>query len=287
MTEQNTLGHTTVNIICSTTSTLGIITNTLSLSYFIVRERKGMVNRMFIALNLLDLLVCLSAIPAVINSTVVPALIYLTFSRGTAYVTCLLTVTRYLSMVCPFYVVQKRRMVAVSFGYFLLEVTWFTIAVSKTRTRQGRMEFELSPERYIPLLFICLTIPFVLIFNLLTCYLLYKLRDPSRPAVCRTKKNACITVTILATFFTVFTLAYTVRAAIHMVDLLRGNAQQIGTDDFTVDHKLLTWLPLTLNSAINPLVYAIRKKEMRMYWRGIFQRLFGKFRDSDVDAGTE
>ena len=274
----DTPGHITVNIICSTTSILGIISNSLSLSYFIARERKGVVNRMFIALNTIDLLVCISAIPVVFTSAVVPALIYITFTRGTAYVTCLLTVNRYLSMVCPFYIVKRVRIMVISLGYFLLEMTWFIVAVTKTSTHQGRVEFEMSFLRYIPLFFITLTIPVVLIFNLLTCYLLYKLRDPTKPAVCRTKKNACITVTILAMFFTVFTLAYTTRAVIHMVDLLHGHVDQIGTDEFAEDHKLLTWLPLTLNSAINPLVYAIRKREMRTYWREILRRITGGFR---------
>ena len=138
-------------------------------------------------------------------------------------------------------------------------------------------------EYYVALCFLGLTIPVVLVSSLMSCYTLYKLRDPSKPAICQMKKSACITVIILCMLFSVFTLTYTVRSAMTLTAHALGKcaqtdcAIQVTSVSGSDMGRLFIFLPMTLNSTFNPLVYISRKQEMREYfrelWRGSVNRI--------------
>jgi len=121
----------------------GTITNTLSLSYFVRKPNPGIGNKMFILLNSIDVVVCLStAVKAVLryfvrNSEEFSAqttsvsyetwvVFYTMFSlvdgvavESTGLVTCVLSVTRSVGLLYPFYKPNGKAITA-SFITFLI-----------------------------------------------------------------------------------------------------------------------------------------------------------------------
>ena len=110
----------------------GTISNALSLSYFLKKERETLASKLMILLNSIDLLICFSVLviffaalfTGIIGSTgnVINSQLGLWFHflvAATAFVTCLLSVTRTISLIYPFYEIKKKAIVLATAIYGL------------------------------------------------------------------------------------------------------------------------------------------------------------------------
>jgi len=104
---------------------IGILTNSLSLSYFLSKKDKSLPTKLIMHLNVLDLAVCIfspasfyfnfhgamKVVTSVLNST------YYVLLESTSFATCMLSVTRMIQMKRPFYTLNFRAIVAVTSVY--------------------------------------------------------------------------------------------------------------------------------------------------------------------------
>ena len=111
---------------------IGIISNSMSFSFFVRNWSRKLGDQLLVLLNILDFLVCFSGTinfailhflqnAPPITRRLFPAL-YLTFVECTGYATTLLTVVRSVATYFPFYRPKQKFIGAVSIGFFLCGV---------------------------------------------------------------------------------------------------------------------------------------------------------------------
>ena len=102
----------------------GTISNALSLSYYLAKDRDTLASKLMILLNSVDLLVCFSALAcflafmitysAELGASSVAIYLEAWFTllvQSTAFLTSILSVTRTISVVFPFYDIRKRALI--------------------------------------------------------------------------------------------------------------------------------------------------------------------------------
>ncbi|KAL5257282.1 hypothetical protein ACHWQZ_G012266 [Mnemiopsis leidyi] len=215
---------------------LGTFTNSISLSYFIGRGDKGLSRQLFILLNIFDLLVCGSDVLSIAfyyckgascGYTKFPfravfAVLDVSI-ESTGFATCLLGVTRAVSVCLPFYQIVGKVLNAVTAAYLgqvifraLLRFYFYYVDLSKLNFY---MEFDNA------VMIVLLTV-FILVNTTSSALLSWKLlakRDPSSPtnqeSMMRGKRRATITVLIVSTCFLIFNTIFGVCLyAMHFVE---------------------------------------------------------------------
>ena len=124
-------------LICSGVIALaGSVTNALSLSYFIRRVERTLCNQIFIMLNVFDLLVLLFDVIVVFflfcgsnpicgrNTPYfkVTLFLFVVSIDSTAFATCLLIVTRTISICYPFYQINKKAVQIAALVFLIQEI---------------------------------------------------------------------------------------------------------------------------------------------------------------------
>ena len=199
-------------------SAVGTVTNALSLSYFTKITNKSLGDRILILLNSLDLSVCFLTLVDVIYRTwlifhndlitgykveaVLDAIYYFVFTESTGFATCLLSLTRAISLCFTFYSVNK---VAVKFGtalYFLFLILKQSILLGLQMSTYSSWEEEFDEKfgdasKIITFITLIILVVIVLISNSLTGYKLLFSRDEAIIQGTNTRR-AVITVFILS-----------------------------------------------------------------------------------------
>jgi hypothetical protein len=275
--------HPTDNALMSVSlliALLGTVTNTLSLSYFVTKlrpagERNNDVptTKIFLALNLFDLLVCLSTSAVFIAEQLLldrSTLIYEAFSlifrimvHMTGFLTCLLAVIRLIHLVFPRNVTNW---IAVKFS-----IAFFSIVITAVNAAKFFIEFVnenlsgLKFQLFIPIILASLFTMIVLV-NVISLIKLCLWKLSQREMW---RRKATITVFILSVIYCVCNIGYVVLEII--------GAYSLSTCDL-VDGILIETLKfhlLPLNSAVNPVVYLIRRADMRSHVKILFTRFAG------------
>ena len=135
LTDSLKFGYPAVSVVLGITGTLA---NAASLTYFIKKEEKGIGDKLLMLLNSIDLLLCITAtIVTCLISTLfilenvgesliiyvtllLCTMIYLLLVDGTAFVTCLLSVARSISIAFPFYQIKGKLLVKVGIVVFVM-----------------------------------------------------------------------------------------------------------------------------------------------------------------------
>ena len=246
----------------------GIFCNIISLIYFVKRESVGLINRLFILLNSFDLAVCLSGTLTMICTTGdlhsnPPYLIFKTlFSgsiQGTGLATVLISVCRAIMICRPFdHNIRGCRMSVVT---IMMYVVGFGVEISdavvnETCTSETFDKFRDYKRSYY---IICLlvTVPIILTANILTMTVLKKTRKESDNDFMSIRPT--VTILILSTIFCFIS----VLVLVHLVLLVA----RVKDDNFTI---FFFFYGVPLNSALNPLVYITRNKEMQLFIRSLF-----------------
>ena len=260
----------------------GTISNTISLSYFIKRENDGLGNRLLMLLNTLDLLVCLSGtVAAILHAYTnwddqdelqlhISILIYRGFVESTGFATCLLSVTRAISIAAPF-CTMKGKYVCFAAGFKFCY--YFGLGVWRIYSYHIYIQ-------YVELIIYCAIFITVLISNMVSASKLLKrdngLGEETLPDAI---KQATLTVFILSALFCFFNAIYIVLLCItyNMVHNQNNDPDFTYSEEFTTSTTVALLagytLSMPLNSAFNPVVYFYRKQGMRDYINEAYQRI--------------
>ena len=269
----------------------GTAANTLSLTYFVhtirssraTRNHDASTTKIFAALNIFDLLVCIaSALKALILylyynfvlfqvSTVTLAISV----QMTSFLTCLLAVVRSIQVIFPLNRIYWR------------VVTVFLTVYSVVVVVLPVLKSSLSSD--ITLVIACHRIQFfmaasifltVVIVNIVCLVKLYSLQS-SHTETRDIKRKASITVAIISLIYCVSNVG----AVVFYGATLLGYESLIPQALKRIAYFIL----FPLNSASNPLVYLIRKKEMRIHIKKLFWCKIEQFlcRREDEGAGSE
>ena len=218
-------------------------------------------------LNTLDLLVCLAG--AITFSTLnldkedkntireIIQLIFIFLNESTGFTTCILSAIRCIGLYSPFYKVNKVG-VAISAGVFMgiILARDLTLLFILDRKVYERI-FEKNVHLSIILGDIGLMIAVTLIVNTISMVTLFLDKD-TIPAQSRASSvKATITVAILSVLFCFFNVFY-------MIGNVLG-FNKSGERNYGIIGYFGIFYAIPCNSAINPLIYLIRKKDMKEY----------------------
>ncbi|XP_063674773.1 uncharacterized protein LOC134811677 [Bolinopsis microptera] len=251
---------------------VGTPANLVSLTYFFKHDRTTLGSRLLILLNSFDLVVCISAIGVNvfyflpsnasnlktfdITENIFKVLFKISI-QCTGFTTCLLTITRSISLVKPFYQINQFR-VATALLVHAIIISVMEILVLILRLTRSVPRDIFRKAWYIVL--IVELVDLILIFLLVVISNIFSvasLRKSQSIAVNNhaIAKQATITVFILSTLFCSLNLA--------LIVILLCLSIEVSIPP-TVSW-IAMWLALPLNSALNPLVYIWRKEPLRRY----------------------
>ena len=252
----------------------GSVTNALSLSYFVRKTERTLSNRIFIFLNMFDLLVCICNVvmvsawyctgpqcgPLKPFFTNAFAIIF-SLVDGTAFATCLLSVTRAISLSIPFYQIRKGAVGIASLILLAQEVVRFTLRLSYPNSAFYK---NLDVGLIISVLAIVILVS--LFSSVLSAWKLLGGRKklgvvPGNDSKSAPRTNQKATVTIIIVSF-LFCFLSTI-SCITLLLQYRGVIPQTLLMELLYQFSL--WLAIPLNSAINPVIYFTRKRDMRRY----------------------
>ena len=254
------------------------MTNSASMFYFVKKQDKTLDDRLLMLLNSMDLLLCIfaSTLSLLLQqdvNTFVALIFYISMIDGTAYATCLLSVTRTIRIASPFYQVKGKLLVITGIIVFIVMEAASAAMVLIAPLRYvywGIMNYLLAR--------IVTTSLLILVVVSATVVAVYKLtRENLRGGEGRVSRNNRInrntrkvtwTVVILSTLFFFFNSIFLGITAFVVLFQSKG--------DVSVDMALFggAFIAIPLNSAINPIVYMVRKSDMRQFFRQGFRSFF-------------
>ena len=278
----------------------GFVANCLSLFYFIRRQHKGLGNRLLMLLNVLDLLVCATSV-----TTATPLQIYLSTKDKTAYIfysislfiyaplfectgftTCLVSVTRTIKVCRPFY----------SFREFWIGIV-FMLYVICIYTREFIFCYHVkirpvADTNNILIYYSAIVtsgttfyIIVVVLSSLIAAYwLLRKNKSEIRGRKSKSNRQATITILILSVTFCLVNATF-VSAGV-MTFCMR-------TKVFEMSMFLLYYIDIVfaiaqcLNSAVNPIIYLTRKKDMRRFLLETCKKVKDRYSKSRAEPDLE
>ena len=245
----------------------GAITNILSLSYFINKDRKSLASKLMILLNTTDILVCVSAFIVFILMILhgfgmldkqvlfIMAQWFQLLVGATAFSTALLSITRTISLLKPFYEI-KQKVIALSIAlywiYVLLIYFLFFRFSMWTVVIYSMAELSL----------------FIVIVATCSVLCVVKLRSNNNLSnTDSTRRKATVTILIISVLFCTVNTAYLVGNLYAWLVLapMVQNGVTIKAAELYMINLYTTFVGVPLNSTINPLIYFARKKEMRAH----------------------
>ena len=266
----------------------GTSANSLSLSYFInvIRFRRGTNNnhsstKLFAALNFFDLLVSLTSAaefilwyyPYIALEEVFISICMISMVM-TGFLTCLLAVVRMIQLFFPLYIINWR---AVNVSILLYSLM---IAVLRALFLQ---KYFISDEshsakvvRIVQFLILAGVYLIVVSVNVISLAKLY-FSQSSHTETRDMKRRATITVMIISVIFCICNIG----------SVVVYGAQALWSY-YDLPLKLIDisyYILLPLNSACNPVVYFIRKKDMRTYVQTLWSRFAGCVCRTEEGAG--
>ena len=284
-----------INVASALIGAAASITNALSLSYFIRKVKWTLSNKIFILLNVWDLLVSLIHVVALIflncrgNQDTCgrdgrPFKVSIAMSdvtvEGTAFATCLLSVTRAISLVIPFYRIKK-------LGVWIATAVFSFQSVLKISSRlyidemyaDERYYYYIKLEGYSVVIILSVVIIVNITSSLLSAWKLFARRKVRQNAlvndhgcanhVADTNRKATITIMIVSVLFCFFNSLFAY--SIYVIYINPGYPPDpLETPVLSLLFFYFSaFLTLPLNSAINPLIYFLRKEDMRRYLRDL------------------
>ena len=270
----------------TTLCVVGTLANITSLVYFIKKKEKTTGDKLLMLLNSVDLLLCFTAtVETACLSYVVGghgdggyfllpmmliAIFYLLLIDGTAYVTCLLSVTRAIGIVHPFYQLRGKLFVVLGIIVFVV-IELLQLALLLVGLGINRVIYL----TYFRLLISLLVMLIVLCATILAVYKLTKADlQGATENVSRNNRKATWTVVILSVLFLVFnTIVFGV--TLYFFANFRNVIYQARLYSL-VFYGLFLAIPL--NSSINPIVYLTRRSDMRQYLKQRSQKFYSHFR---------
>ena len=268
----------------------GIVANCLTLFYFIRRQHKGLGNRLLMLLNVLDLLVCVTSVTTAIpwyihlstkNETAwifysVSMFIYNLLFECTGFTTSLVSVTRTIKVCRPFFSI-KRFWLGIVFMLYVVCI-YIREFIFWYHVRRRPIEDTNKILMYYVAIVTSGTISYIIVVvlsSLIAAYwLLRENKSDIRGRQSECNRQATITILILSVTFCLVNATF-ISAGV-MAFCIIINVFEDSTYLRTYREIVFT-LAQCLNSAINPMIYLTRKKDMRKFlletWRNVVDKL--------------
>ena len=256
----------------------GIVTNLLSLSYYVTRRNSNdrvnttetLNKRLFIFLNSFDILVCISLMGWLLLDNLgeekkVIMSVFMFMVGCTGFITCLLSMIRSISVIWPHYQLNNNLIIVASVCFCSGEVILQTLVCFGTMT-------DITKTAN----FIILIVMFVVvIFSNGLC--IAKLASSQMVSW---KRDATITMGILSMLFCFFNVGFLAMLGIRVFKCGDNIQNSVKCLPGALGNTCL-YILLPLNSACNPIVYFIRNAEMRRYLIQIYRRILGSCRNME------
>ena len=264
-----------------TIASLGIITNAVSINFFLRRKNRNLGDKLLVLLNLLDITICISS---VVGLTVMsqPYLIgkernksqkeegqkdilFLGFFEMlvelSGIATCFLCALRCIAINWPLYQISNPKVYISAVLVAAFMVTGKCVMVIPTVTDYYEDKFqdglEKSKALYVSLINVSLMVIFVLFCSIYSIKALNIKRPEGVEERSDTNKKATKMVLILGLLFVTFNLAW-----VSMLVYFISQDKKTGTKKLM---GIMTYIVITINSASNPIVYMTRNEEMNKY----------------------
>ena len=291
--------HKVLPICSGVIAVSGSITNTLSLSYFLQKSDRTLCTRMFTTLNSFDLLVSLfdglvvtfrhCKAPTICgDDSPVYRVTLLILDLGvdsTAFATCLLSVTRTIKLCFPFYQINKKAVGVTAVSFFFQEIVrsfvkYYFFYIDEFKQWPNAMKFD----RHLMIISISVVVVINLVSSAVSAWKLLNTRNklaPSqdnanRPAPGTNRnRRATVTILIVSILFCFFNASFCL--SLYFIAWLFDPTKKPLPVVVTVLHAVALWLAVPFNSAVNPLIYFARKKDMR---KSIKEIVVNTFRSS-------
>jgi hypothetical protein len=274
-----------VQVTATLIDVVGIIANSLSLSYFIKRRRGGLTEKLFMTLNSFDLLVCVSNFSAMVmfqinlhsnenkaakTSYLTSCFFYSVAFDCTGFLTSLISVTRTIKVCRPFFSI-KGAWTAASFLLYLLCSITRELVINYQLFIKPKVENVAIIVKYYPVLYALGTVSStiaVVLSSIVTAYWLLSETRYKRK-ISKNNRHATITVLILSAVFFMINAIFVSAAIISFC--FNIEVIEFGKSWHTY-RDIVFSLSECLNSTINPMIYLTRKKEMRRFVVGTCRR---------------
>ena len=281
----------------------GTVANSLSLSYFFslikskdtTRNSDSSSTKLFAALNISDLLVSVSSafefllimfVYNVAPSEVFRTTLCMISVLMTGFLTCLLAVVRVIHLVSPLCIIDWRA-INVCITVYSVTVVALRISLRVFKSQKSSYDATSAIEAINGIEFFVIASMFliVVLVNVITLVYLHS-SQLSHSETRDVKRKATITVAIISAIYCLCNVG----SVVIFGAMLSKNYNNVIPDRLVhVSYYIL----LPLNSACNPVVYLMRKEEMRSHvrtlWRRTADKLTGLFlsKARDDNLGLE
>ena len=252
----------------------GTITNLLSLSYFITQRNFNnrqssteiINNHLFIALNVFDVLVCVTVSAFLLSVTIffqkgndfnLFFSIFIMVVQTTGFITCLLSVIRAISIIRPRHQLNVKAIIAAMIFYSIMIICLDIIELKNTQAK------FIADFSNILALFVVVTLSNILCIIKLT-----------HSKVASWKREATITMGILSTVYCVFNIGFLVNYGFRAIMCKSPrDSPQTKSCLSSIFEEISVFILLPMNSASNPVVYFLRNREMRRYLKNVWRKM--------------
>ena len=186
--------------------------------------------------------------------------------EGTAFTTCVLSLTRTIGLYNPFYRPSKKGITIahiVFFVYILIRESVrakFYYEYRMGATKEGTLATVLTASNYFKTIFLGLVVAVVAVSTVMTVMALLCSKDQVQSADGNTtaadaNKRATVTVVMICVLFCILNTFLVVVFGLGLANI----------DTSTIIDTYSKWIGVPINSAINPMIYFARKNTMRNY----------------------
>ncbi|KAL5265018.1 hypothetical protein ACHWQZ_G005949 [Mnemiopsis leidyi] len=252
----------------------GLLTNTLSLSFFLQRKAPSPGTVLLISLNMVDILVCVFSLATWVHSfwfldnveqtppVSFQALLATSdiMMKTTMFITCLLTITRTLYLIKPLVKIRTPCILTQTALFLVYEILFVSLAFTgEVQYRYYWLELAILSTLLTVLIVVS---GLVSVLCLLPATSTLQLGSNTTGPGKRRNVDTSITVLILAGLFCFFNVPFCV---IHIWEFLLGPGSLYGSVH-NYDVYVFTYsLCVPLNSALNPVVYFVRNSKLRHF----------------------
>ena len=255
--------------VSATIASLGIITNAVSINFFLRRKNRNLGDKFLVLLNILDMTICICSVVAVTKPDGEEGnhqILFLSFFEMllelSGLATCFLCALRCIAINWPLYQMSRSKVyisavLAASFvitGKFVMLIPAVAVYMWQDMINNG---LEKSIPLYLALINVSLMVIFVLVCSIYSIKALSITRPERAGERFDTNKKATKMVLILGLLFVTFNLAW-----VSMLIYFMSNKEEKGTMSLL---GIMTYIIISINSASNPIVYMTRNEEMNKY----------------------
>ena len=259
-----------IQIISITVSLFGASANSLSFSFFLFQSRKGLTNKLFTLLSFWDFIAC-SRFPILfwIDPQNRLNLAYKAVTYNTLLVTVVIAVTRAIKISAPLYRI-KGKIIWLVISLFLVYNATVKVLLNHQGTVYDSDETILTNWQIVNIceatIWMMILMMAIMISNVI-CVI--KLLRPGLLPLSATNAEAAKTVLILSVLFIFCNGMMVLTCARNVKYVATGSQEQLFKGWIKKDGFFAFQLLIVLNSVFNPIVYFIRKPNIRSWVKGI------------------